>query len=544
MSLDDVVTVTIVVQSSALTLPGFGVPLLLGPVHTNFAERIRFYTTLQGLVDDGFTTADAVHRMATIVFSQNPRPTRIAVGRRIASVAQVDTARVVASVAGDYVITINGQPATVTVVAETPTAIRDLLVTAVNALSTLLGETAVVAAPVATEDLSLTASTAGIQFSVSISSPVSGDLVFLQNVDVSGGGADGNYTVQIGTLPFTHPAVSQTATQIRDALITLINAATVTTGVTAAPGLAADTIDLTSIALFTLTLASPGSVMTSSLRTLNGGVPEDLAAITDENADWYALLLSDRADAPILSAARAIETQRRIYLAQSSDAAIVDTPFDAVVHPDIASKLKALALARTAVFYTATDTNDLAAGIAGLQLPKTPASSTWKFKTVAGVLVDAFTATQLVNIKGKDANGYREVAGRNMTFEGTVAEGEFLDVIRGIDKLNQDIQANVFGTLLKNEKIDFTNPGIQLIAADVTAGLLTSVSAGLIATSRPNAITGDEETPAFTVTPPNVADISSADRENRIIPSTNPIVFEGTLAGAIHAVNVNGTLSV
>lgn len=542
MSLDDVVTVTIVVQSSALTLPGFGVPLLLGPVHSNFAGRIRFYTSDQGLLDDGFTTSDAVHRMAVIIFSQNPRPTKIAVGRRIAAVAQVDTLRVAGSTDGDFDVTINGQTATFTAASSTATAIRDGLVTAINALSVLLGESDVVAAPVGTIDLSLTASTAGIQFSASLLAPVTGELVFLQNVDASGAGADGNYTVQIGVVPFTFAAVGNTATEIRDGLITLINAATGTTGVTAAP--TGTDIDLTSTAQFVLTLASPGSVMSSALRTLNGGIPEDLSAISDENEDWYMLLLSDRDDQSILSAARSIETQRRTFLAQSSDAQIVDTPFDAVTPPDIASKLKALSFARTAVAFATNDTNDVAAAWAGIQLPKTPASSTWKFKTLVGVLVDAFTATQLVNIKAKDANGYREIAGRNITFEGTVAQGEFLDVIRGIDKLFQDIQANVFGTLLKNDKIPFTNSGIQLIAADVRAALQTSLSAGLIAESRPNALTGEEESPAFTVAPPNVADIPAADRENRIIPATNPIVFEGTLAGAIHAVNVSGTLSV
>ena len=102
----------------------------------------------------------------------------------------------------------------------------------------------------------------------------------------------------------------------------------------------------------------------------------------------------------------------------------------------------------------------------------------------------------------------------------------------------------MFVTLAKNEKVPFTNGGIAQIGAQVTAALQASVTDGLIASSRPNAITGDEETPAFTVTVPNVADISAIDRAARIIPASNPISFEGTLAGAIHTVNVRGTLSV
>ncbi len=543
MSLDDVVTISIVVQSSALTLPGFGVPLLLGPVHTNFAERLRFYTQASQLLDDGFTTSDAVHRMAVVIFSQNPRPSKIAVGRRIASVAQVDTVRVVSTVAGDFTIQIAGQDATFTVVAEGVTAIRDALVLAVNALVPGVGDTNVTAAPVSTDDLSLTADTAGIQFPITLITPAS-NMAFLQNIDVSAGGADGAYTIAIGSVAVTFNAISNTATQIRDGLITLLNGQTALTGVTAAPT-GVDLIDVTNPATnFVLVLTSPASVMVSTLRVLNVGIPEDLAAITAEQADWYLLLLTDRSDELILSAARAIEVQRRTFLAQSSDAAIVDTPFDSVSPGDIASKLKALSLARSGVVYATDDTNDVAAGRVGLQLPKTPSSSTWKFKTLKAVLVDEFSPTQLANLTAKSANGYRVLAGRNHTFEGTVASGEFLDVVRGVDKLFQDIQTNAFLTLLKNEKVPFTNAGIDLIAADVTAALNTSTSAGLIALSRPNAITGEEESPAFTVTAPNVADIPAADRQARIIPSTNPITFEGTLAGAIHAVNVSGTLSV
>lgn len=542
MSLDDVVNVQITIQSSALSLPGFGVPLLAS-VHSNFAERLRYYSDTAGMLLDGFTTSDRVYQMAAVIFSQNPKPSRVAVGRRLTPVAMVHTLTVAGNTDGTYTVQLDGQNASFVASGSTATQIRDGLVAAINALVPKLGQTNVTAAPVGTTDLTITSDNAGIPFATLLSSPAANLLNFFQNVDASGAGADGTYVITIGTVAHTFQAISNTATQIRDALISLINAGT--SGVAASPGTAPDTIDLErQSSAFVVTLSSPASVLTVSGRTLSVGMAEDLAAITDEQPDWYMLLVEQRDDVNIRANADYIETVRKTYLAQSSAAAIVGTPFDSGNIADIAASLKNLGMSRTALVYTTVDTNDVAAAWAGLQLPKVPSSSTWKFKRLAGVSPDVFTTTQLSNLKSKDANGYREVAGRNMMFEGTVAVGEFLDIVRGVDKLFQTIQANVFGALVANEKIPFTNGGIAQIGAQVTAALQASVTDGLIATSRPNPQTLNEESPAFTVTVPNVADISPGDRANRIIPASNPISFEATLAGAIHSVNVRGTLSV
>ena len=540
MSLDDVVNVQITIQSSALSLPGFGKPLLLDE-HSNFAERIRYYSDTQGLLDDGFISTDPIFRMATVIFSQNPKPSQIAVGRSETPGASVDTILVAAAPDGTYTVQVNGKDASFVAVGSTVTLIRDGLVAAINALVFDVGDTDVTAAPVSTDALTVTSDTAGITVFLSLAAPVTGDLVFRQNVDVTGNDA-GDYTITIGTVAHTFTADGVIlAAAIRDGLVSLINAGT--SGVTAAPG-AGDDLDLTNSGQFVVEVAAILDNLAATERTLNIGIPEDLIAISDENEDWYLLLLPERDDQTILTAARAIESVRKTYLAQSSDETIVSTVFDSGNVQDIASRLKALNLARTGVVFTRSDINDVAAGWAGLQLPKTPASSTWKFKTVRAVSVDTFTTTQLNNLKSKDANGYRDVAGKSMMFEGTVAQGEFLDVVRGVDKLFQTIQAFTFGALIRNEKIPFTDSGIAVIADQVTAALLESVAEGLIANSRENDLTGDLETPAFTVTAPRAISINAADRENRIIPANNPITFEGTLAGAIHTVNVRGTLSV
>ena len=256
MSLDDVVNVQIIIQSSALTLPGFGVPLLAA-VHTNFVERLRYYTDVAGMLLDGFTTSDRVVDMATVIFSQNPKPSRIAVGRRDTPVAMVHTINVDGATDGTFTIQIDGQDASHVAAATTATLIRDALVTAVNALVEAFDGVGVTAAPVGTEQLSLTADVAGIPFSTVLTSTGAADeLNYWQDVDASTAGADGAYTVTIGSVVHTFDAISNSATEIRDGLISLVNGGT--SGVTASIGAVADHMELDNqSAAFVVTVSSP-----------------------------------------------------------------------------------------------------------------------------------------------------------------------------------------------------------------------------------------------------------------------------------------------
>lgn len=79
-SLGDIVQVTITANTRTPTRAGFGTPLVL-TYHTRFVEKVRTYTDLDGMASDGFTTADAAYRMVQSIFSQDPRPERVKVGR-------------------------------------------------------------------------------------------------------------------------------------------------------------------------------------------------------------------------------------------------------------------------------------------------------------------------------------------------------------------------------------------------------------------------------------------------------------------------------
>jgi len=106
---------------------------------------------------------------------------------------------------------------------------------------------------------------------------------------------------------------------------------------------------------------------------------------------------------------------------------------DAQDENDIGSVLQAKDLARTMIIY-AEDTSELPENaFVGLQAPKAPGSTTWKFKSVSGVTVSNLTTTQSLVLKGtqfdygKGYNTYERVGGRNILREGRVVNSEFVD---------------------------------------------------------------------------------------------------------------------
>lgn len=87
--LDSIVRVSIEIQADSISRTTFGVPGVMAEFLTSKTTpaftRAREYNTLAELTDDGWLTTDAVYKMATSIFSQDPRPAKIVVGRRDAA---------------------------------------------------------------------------------------------------------------------------------------------------------------------------------------------------------------------------------------------------------------------------------------------------------------------------------------------------------------------------------------------------------------------------------------------------------------------------
>ena len=245
-------------------------------------------------------------------------------------------------------------------------------------------------------------------------------------------------------------------------------------------------------------------------------------------SDSYVGGVDSNSEAEILAAAAWIEARKKIFLCNTSDTEVVDN----VVTSDVMSDLQSFAYARTAIMYSQVRLlNWSGAAWGGNRLPSDPGSSTWAFKTLAGVQVDQnLTGGQASVIESKGGNHYTVVAGVNITRYGIMASGEFIDIVRGIDWLDQRIKERIFGVLINNPKVPYTDTGVDLMRSQVLAQLNQGVGVGLLSPD-----------PAPVVTAPKVADIDPADRANRILPDIN---FQATLAGAIHKLIISGVLSV
>lgn len=78
--LDSIVSVSIQAGTVTPARRGFGVPAFLTH-HARFPERFRVYSSVAGMLSDGFTVNDSAYLMAAAAFSQSPRPPRVVIGR-------------------------------------------------------------------------------------------------------------------------------------------------------------------------------------------------------------------------------------------------------------------------------------------------------------------------------------------------------------------------------------------------------------------------------------------------------------------------------
>jgi len=248
------------------------------------------------------------------------------------------------------------------------------------------------------------------------------------------------------------------------------------------------------------------------------------------DSEWYFMLITSRDSADILEAASTIETLTKIFLFESDDADSKDLESGTDV-TSLAAILMGFSYERTAMMWSGTANLDgkSASAWVGDMSPRLPGGATWKFKNLSGVQPDKLTTTEVTNIKNKNCNVYTTVAGIAIAAEGVLSGGEFIDIIRGTDKLQARIQENVYGALAQEPKIPYTNQGGNVLGNQVKAALTEMELDGLLSIG------------TSVVTVPKVEDIPPAERASR---EFGEITFTSIYAGAVHKVNVVGTISI
>lgn len=259
----------------------------------------------------------------------------------------------------------------------------------------------------------------------------------------------------------------------------------------------------------------------------DGGIATDLAALLLYDADWYGLVLAgSHSAAEITAAATWIESAERLMVAASQDSEIITHALAGAT--DIAAALATASRARTAVIYHPKCGQFAGAALQGRVLPLSPGSETWAYKTLSGVdICTEMTPTHITNALAKKANIYQSLGGLGVTRPGLVAANEWIDVIRFRDWLVARLQEDVFGSLVRSDKVPFTDKGISVVEKDIRSVLQEGVEVG-----------GLEE--QYSVTVPKSVDVSQSDKAARRL---DDVRFQAYLAGAIHTLQINGVLT-
>lgn len=437
MGISDVLNISISVSGAGPTREGFGEPLIAG-YHTHYNDRVREYSELSDLVNDGFAVTDPIYLCAAEVKAQNPCPPNFKVGRRALPFTQV----------------LN-----------------------LTCLSTSVLDTYV----------------------VKVRTP---------------GGAWHTVSVASTGTPSTD------ATSIKNAISALSLAHVVATTSSA-------TVVLTQTAGFLVDVQpGPVSLITFADVTTDPGIATDLAAILGADSAWYGLLLDNQSASEITGAAAWAESNGKLFIWNNSDSADMDSTSTS----DIFATEKGLSHARSAGLFAQTQLLCYsAAAWMGRLFPTDPGSENWAYKTLSGVPVDNLTDGQQHNIRNKNGSVYVSLFGENITMFGQQPGGEWIDVTRGTDALQNDMQVGVLALQVNNLKIPFTDAGIDMYRNVLTASLQKFVDSGFLA-----------KTPAPFVSVPLVANVDATDKANRNLPG---VKFSATIAGAINQAPVSGTLT-
>lgn len=546
MSLQDIVAVSITRVSSAVTQQGFSTPCILAYQTRRTSDRVHSYASLSEMTAAGYTPDDTAYKLASALWSQPNPPAAIKIGRRANAFTKTIRLTPTAVNSTVYAVKCEGLEASYTSGGSASVAeICTGLAAAINALADVDAILSGGTSSTSAQTLS-GASLNGVLGYRALSPSRRITLVLSSHADwdastavVTGKDANGTTITENLSIPNGgNTTLTTTALFARVTSVTIPiqsgTGGTFTVGV-AAPYVATD--DTTHITLVapaglipSLEITGAGALALED-RTTDPGLAADLTAIRAEDDDWYCALLDSNSSAEILALAAIIEplTPKKILVTQSADSLCVDA--DSIT--DVAYLVADRDYFRTHVLFhpkIATSDSWIAAALVGNALAYSPGSVTWVNRELVGVGSWNPDSADRAGLIAKNSGSIETVAGRKVTFGGKVGGGEWIDIIHGLDWLHARIGERIFGLLASaaDAKIGFTDKGIARVHAELRAQL-TEASAppsSLLAT--------------WSTSVPTAASLSSSQRATRVLPN---VTFSATVQGAIHAVNVAGTVA-
>jgi hypothetical protein len=483
------IPVSKVVRVNILTSPtfpsrrGFGLLMILGSsARLPLGERLRFYADMDAVGVD-FSTTDEEYKAAQIFFSQSPRPSELAIGRRFPSAAPgellggTNATKVIATwqavTSGGFKITIDG---------------TERSLTTLNFSS----------------DTTLNAVASRIQAALIAAGATGASVIY-----------DGSrFVVRSGT-----------------------------TGVTSTVSYAIAPASGTNIsALLAWDAASLGKITAGiAAETIAGS----LDALQAFDGSWYGLALTNEATEQNLQDASAwVEARVKIHgvntKASNNTDSTSTTSLSYVLKA--AGYRRSLVVYDANDDYAAVSA---LARMFTVNFNEQNSTITLKFKQLPGISVTNITETQRLALVGNNCNYYTQFGDSAMIAEGVMASGVFADEVHGLDWLQNAIETNVFGYLYtRTTKVPQTDKGVAALVQQVEQALAQGVNNGLLAPGNWNGNplgqigTGDFLPRGYYVYAQPVAEQNQSDREARKAP---PIQAICKGAGAIHSADISVT---
>ncbi len=261
------------------------------------------------------------------------------------------------------------------------------------------------------------------------------------------------------------------------------------------------------------------------------------AAVTAADPlSYYFVNIETRVDVDILLVAAIVETQRKVFLPQSSDADILSDGAG-----NIAEDLEVLGLNRSALWFHAIDDSTgglvpsdgyLDGGISssggGLNLDGPAGVGTWIYRQLSAIAFDAVTSGEAANIYSNNANLFGRNLGLSFSSKGTMASGRFIDVQTSLDWTEQRLEEDILSLFVgAGTKIPYTNAGINQVGGAVQGVYDKGINFGHFS---------PDQLPTLVV--PDVVTISAAAKIARELTLTGNAVLAGAIHKAIISINV------
>lgn len=258
-----------------------------------------------------------------------------------------------------------------------------------------------------------------------------------------------------------------------------------------------------------------------------------LTEIKSQNNEWYALTVGTRKLTDQQNIASWVQSNEKLCILATGDETVINADTG-----DIGSYLKTNGIDRVGVIYhpdcKLTEDDELnpndpvpEACWFGKMLTKQPGSATWALKTLQSLAVYDIGGGAVTKCRNKNVNTYLSCAGISVTQEGQVGSGEYIDVIHGCDWLKARIQNLVFGVIVNQDKVPYTDTGVQMVVSPLKQALDEAVKYDILAD--------------YEVEYPAVAEISATEKGKRFLPD---IKFTATLSGAIHSTRIDGVVTL